>query len=65
MRQFFAMSQRESLLEVLREQTALYRKLNHLGVYVSCLSDQDTANDTHQEMSQRFSTMRIEEGRHT
>ena len=47
----------QSLLEVLREQTALYRKLNHLGVYVSCLSDQDTANDTHQEMSQRFSSI--------
>lgn len=47
----------QSLLDTLREQTALYRKLNHLGVYVSCLSDQDTANDTHQEMNQRFSSI--------
>ena len=31
-----------SLLDTLRQQTALYRKLHHLGVYVSCLSDQDT-----------------------
>ncbi|MDE6674254.1 MAG: oligoendopeptidase F [Acetatifactor sp.] len=44
----------QSLLDTLRQQTDLYRKLNHLGVYVSCLSDQDTANDTHQEMNQRF-----------
>ena len=46
-----------SLLDTLRQETALYRKLNHLGVYVSCLSDQDTGNDTHQEMNQRFSSI--------
>lgn len=46
-----------SLLDTLRQQTDLYRKLSHLGVYVSCLSDQDTGNDTHQEMSQRFSSI--------
>jgi len=45
----------QELLDTLRQQTDLYRKLDHLGVYVSCLSDQDTSNDTHQEMSQRFS----------
>lgn len=44
----------QNLLDTLLQQTDLYRKLNHLGVYVSCLSDQDTGNDTHQEMSQRF-----------
>ena len=44
----------QNLLDTLREQTDLYRKLGHLGVYVSCLSDQDTGNDTHQEMSQRY-----------
>lgn len=43
-----------SLLETLQQNTDLYRKLGHLDVYVSCLSDQDTGNDTHQEMSQRF-----------
>ena len=47
----------QSLLDTLRQQTELYRKLGHLGVYVSCLSDQDTGNDTHQEMSQRFSSI--------
>ncbi|MDE5892373.1 MAG: oligoendopeptidase F [Acetatifactor sp.] len=47
----------QSLLDTLRQQTDLYRKLSHLGVYVSCLSDQDTGNDTHQEMSQRFSSI--------
>lgn len=46
-----------SLLDTLRQQTALYRKLHHLGVYVSCLSDQDTGNDTHQEMNQRFGSI--------
>ncbi|MDE5747135.1 MAG: oligoendopeptidase F, partial [Acetatifactor sp.] len=44
----------QNLLDTLRDQTDLYRKLGHLGVYVSCLSDQDTGNDTHQEMSQRY-----------
>ena len=47
----------QSLLDTLRQQTDLYRKLSHLGVYVSCLSDQDTSNDTHQEMNQRFSSI--------
>lgn len=47
----------QSLFDTLRQQTELYRKLGHLGVYVSCLSDQDTGNDTHQEMSQRFSSI--------
>lgn len=45
----------QDLFDTLEQQTELYRKLNHLGVYVSCLSDQDTSNDTHQEMSQRYS----------
>lgn len=44
----------QSLLQTLQQNTDLYRKLVHLDVYVSCLSDQDTGNDTHQEMSQRF-----------
>lgn len=43
-----------SLLQTLQQNTDLYRKLVHLDVYVSCLSDQDTGNDTHQEMNQRF-----------
>ncbi len=43
-----------SLLQTLQQNTDLYRKLSHLDVYVSCLSDQDTGNDTHQEMNQRF-----------
>lgn len=47
----------QDLFDTLREQTELYRKLGHLGVYVGCLSDQDTANDTHQEMSQRFNSI--------
>lgn len=47
----------QDLFDTLQEQTELYRKLGHLGVYVNCLSDQDTANDTHQEMSQRFSSI--------
>ena len=47
----------QDLYDTLRQQTDLYRKLGHLGVYVSCLSDQDTSNDTHQEMSQRFSSI--------
>lgn len=47
----------QSLLDTLRQETDLYRKLQHLGVYVSCLSDQDTGNDTHQEMNQRFSSI--------
>ena len=47
----------QNLLDTLRQQTDLYRKLGHLGVYVSCLSDQDTGNDTHQEMSQRFDSI--------
>lgn len=47
----------QSLLDTLRQQTELYRKLGHLSVYVSCLSDQDTGNDTHQEMNQRFSSI--------
>lgn len=45
----------QDLFDTLEQQTALYRKLGHLGVYVFCLSDQDTSNDTHQEMSQRYS----------
>lgn len=45
----------QDLFDTLEQQTALYRKLSHLGVYVFCLSDQDTSNDTHQEMSQRYS----------
>ncbi|MCM1192752.1 MAG: oligoendopeptidase F [Butyrivibrio sp.] len=45
----------EDLLDTLRQDTDLGRKMGHLGVYVSCLSDQDTSNDTHQEMEQRFS----------
>lgn len=44
----------QSLFDTLQGQVDLYRKLGHLGVYVSCLSDQDTGNDTHQEMNQRF-----------
>lgn len=44
----------QSLLQTLQQNTDLYRKLGHLDVYVSCLSDQDTGNDTHQEMNQRF-----------
>lgn len=47
----------QNLLDTLRQRTDLYRKLGHLGVYVSCLSDQDTSNDTHQEMNQRFSSI--------
>ncbi len=47
----------QSLFDTLRQQTDLYRKLGHLSVYVSCLSDQDTSNDTHQEMNQRFSSI--------
>ena len=45
----------QDLFDTLEQQTALYRKLGHLGVDVFCLSDQDTSNDTHQEMSQRYS----------
>lgn len=47
----------QNLFDTLQEQVDLYRKLGHLGVYVSCLSDQDTGNDTHQEMNQRFSSI--------